>query len=780
LAQQSGISLVWVLTIILVLLIASGAALLAVNARFNSTAVEHEEQQAYYTALSTLDTVSRWIAAGCDLKASQKQQDAVKQLLEKAETSGGVDYPLGGLDSSLGECSLHLEYTDPPDKENLKLTATATYAGVTETLSMTMQQGQASTLQEDLLVSQYKDTQYDTRATELNALTTGGIVALYDTADDKDSTFNNSNKTLLDGLINASSNREARWTNVLLTSTKTGDRNDSEILGTRRFETTGSGGKGIDTRRFMVPANGRITIDPLEYDGSGDVTASSAANNIKITSLAIDNTAGKNVLFRLASGSSAQEGGLVSPSGTLQNRSIKRYASLVTLDFTDNAGETEDLSYKINGVTKTYTWHPNHWNKLDLFVQARGEVTSNLAFGPFAHKYNDYLDYWSYGDFVDNWNGKKSGESRELWGDTSIPIDVGIPIFPVDFGKNANFWILDGRGSNYVWFMQGTNVLDGTIYSTRVTVIGGALVRASAGGAGTTMYPNYTSDGLNRDVWGYVNDNPKTHIQYVETTTRYSQLIYNTDIILKAPASGIAYSAIRRPNTWQDRANTSYITAKDKEYNPTVTIKGGTIYVGERQSLTIFGAVSDNMWVSPDQIVVAKGGSLLIESSSYTNVLTDIYVDGGTVTINTGAKIKGNIYAYNGGTVNVTGNFTLLSPHDDGNNNVLTEAEAKDGILIYGSQLVGRVTGVTQPGTLILPGTGPELVVIAGSSNKVHMLGEVDAATLNNPSRQPFSAQTVEAIKKKLLCNDSDLTTGSCRHFGFLGGDWTAGAFGHG
>jgi hypothetical protein len=185
------------------------------------------------------------------------------------------------------------------------------------------------------------------------------------------------------------------------------------------------------------------------------------------------------------------------------------------------------------------------------------------------------------------------------------------------------------------------------------------------------------------------------------------------------------------------------------------------------------------MWISPERILVVKGGSLTIQASAYTNIFTDIYLDGGSLIIETGARIKGNIYAYNGGTVSIRGNFTLLSPHDDGKN-ALSAAEEHDGILIYGSQLVGKVEGVDQPGKLILPATSPASVVISGSSNKVHMLGTIRETMLSNPSGQPFAATTVKEIKKQLLCNDHDSTSGACRHFGFLGGGWTAGVYDNG
>jgi hypothetical protein len=582
----------------------------------------------------------------------------------------------------------------------------------------------------------------------------------------------------------------------------------------------------------MVPENGRITIDPLEkdgYEGSADEshTKPSDANNTRFVGLAIHNTAEKEVLFRLASGTAAR--------GTADNTLIKtyvdskyatkhdtvsnglfashwsspRYASIITLDFTDNMGSSDTARYTIDGIEKTYPWHPDKWDKMDLFVQSSGPVSANLVFGPFGHKDGITMDYHGNGNFQDSYHGADGELAREWPGlSTANQKNKGLPIFPVDFGVDAHFWFLDSPTyqvtkdsttvtySSYVWFMQGVNILGGTdpeerssIYSTRAVVIGGALIRSST---------SHTTDGLNRALDGFADQSVTTAANYVEATTRYSQLIYNTDIILMPPSGDrTAYSLIRRPNTWKDRTNLPSSTgtdaqkkayAKDTGFNPTVTIVGGTIYVGERQYLSIQGSQNragdyqngNNLWVSPDKIVVAKGGTLHIQESYFTNIFTDIYVDGGTLIIDEGAKIKGNIYAYNGGKVNIQGSFKLLSPHDDGNDNVLTEAEAKDGILIYGDQLVGRVDGITAPGILILPAVGPNDIKITGSSNKVHILGTVDGTTVKNPNLQAFTDEVLGLIKEKLLCMGRNPTTGTCTHFGFLSGEWIGGVFMHG
>jgi type II secretory pathway pseudopilin PulG len=796
----AGSTLIWVLVVTLVITIVLGMALFAINARMGSAVVHHEERQAYYTALSSLDTLSQWISGSGDPGEVDDFLDGV------SADSTGIDIPLSDLPDDLGECTVNARFTDEGHSE-LLLTATATYAGVTETLSLTMYgSADAEALSATYKVADFGPTAYDKRAGELNALTSGGIVPIYDSSATADNaSYNEKDLQLLNTYIpDASSTREARWTNSRL-NYSTG-ANDDNVLGTQRMPINGSGGSRIDTRRFMVPVNGRITIDPLERDGyegseSNPDNQVDDDNNTRIVSLAIDNTAGKDVLFRLVSGDAATAPGLIIPDSSLfrslygmtspygsyttfNNRSRDRYASLLTLNFTDNANSTETLSYNINGTVQSYTWHPNKWNKLDLFVQPGSQVTSNLVVGPFGHKYDILMDYWSWGNFVDNWHGQTAGELKSLWpnlANTTHYDDQGLPVFPLDFGKNAGFWILDGRSDRYFRIMQGANVIEGSIYSNRPTIIGGALVRSSY---------EETTDHLNRTVDGFADLSPDTHVMYVESTTRYSQLIYNTDIVLKAPSSGAAKSVIRRPATWRDRTNTSSGDKnKDKIHEPTMTIKDGTIYVGDYQELTIEGTVKgaksgtdstivplNNMWISPDRIVVAPQATLTIKASETTNVLTDIYVDGGTLIIEPGAKIKGNIYCYNEGEVVVSGSFRLDSPHDDGQAGTLTPEEELDGIHIYGEDLVGVVPSITAPGKLVVSKANAEATVISGSSNKVHLLGPFTELV------KPTATSDVIALNniKGLLCDDHDPTDGHCQHFSTKPGGWLTGAYGAG
>ncbi|MDR1014012.1 MAG: hypothetical protein LBL86_03425, partial [Coriobacteriales bacterium] len=766
LAGRDGLSLVWVLGVILVITLVLGTAFLVTNGRTGALAASHGRQQAYHTALSSLETVSQWISTGSAPGAPHQQEaEALLDEIRLHANAGGLTCRLEGLAGTMGQCSIHFGYLDKTGAE-LTLTATATYAAATEVLSLTMREGEPVPVVGSLPVSTYDGTRYDARAAEVDALASDGIVPLYDDSAADNSQKNQDDLALLGKEIpDAGSTKEARWTNVNLKGT---GRFDQEVLGTQRYPRNGRNDTATDNRRFMVPVNGRIMIDPLEGGASLSESAT-ASKNTKLAALAIDNTAGKDVLFRLASDSEATGG------GTYRMRSEKCLNSLIMLDFTDNANRSESFDYQLDGQQRSHTWHPDNWKTLDLYVQSGAKVTSNLVFGPFGHKYDDYLDYWSWGNFVDNWNGTTEREYVSLWPYTSSPSSNGgnyrgLPIFPVTFGRDASFWILDRRADRSFRLMQGVDVIEGTVYSTRPTVIGGGILRSNTSGK--------TTDGINSDRSGYSHGSSSSHNLYADATVRYDQLIYDTDIVLKAPASGTARSVVRRPDTWEDKT-VSYHSF-DQGFNPTMTIKGGTVFVGAGQALTVQGATRDNMWISPERIVVETGGSLTIQPSAHTNVLTDVYVDGGVLEIEAGAKLKGNIYAYNGGEVRIGGGFTLDSPHDDLDASVLTADEAKDGIHIYGKGLVDVADGILSPGVLVLPKAfDAGALVIGGSANRVHLHGVHDGSLVHAPDGSSFGQAMRERVQSEVLCRGSDPKTGICTHYGLIGA-WQAGKYARG
>jgi hypothetical protein len=213
-----------------------------------------------------------------------------------------------------------------------------------------------------------------------------------------------------------------------------------------------------------------------------------------------------------------------------------------------------------------------------------------------------------------------------------------------------------------------------------------------------------------------------------------------------------------------------------------MTIKGGTIYVDNGQALTIQGATLNNMWISPDEIVVAQGGALTIDASTHTNVLTNIFVDGGTLTINAGAKIQGNIYAYNNATVDIKGTFTLDSPKAHASD------REHDGLIIYGPQTVGAIfektdkngtvlstITISAPGKLTVPNVLPS---ISGTAGRAHLAGGTWIELVTG-THTPLSGAAL------FLCEGHDSKVGICRHFdgtpgsGAHSSTWIIGPYGN-
>jgi hypothetical protein len=398
-------------------------------------------------------------------------------------------------------------------------------------------------------------------------------------------------------------------------------------------------------------------------------------------------------------------------------------------------------------------------------------VTSNILLGPFGHKYDTYLDYWSWGNFVDNWHGTTFKEYVTLWpyassASTNGGNYLGMPIFPVDYGKNASFWILDGNPNRYFRVMQGVNIVEGSIYSNRPTIIGGGLLRSDTSG--------YIKEKVNENMAGYSLAASDTHSLYVDATVRYDQVFYNTDIILMPPTTGTAESSISPPYTYHDKTVTYHVF--DQQFSPYMHIAGGTIYVGERQSLTIKGSSLENMWINPEKIVVAKGGTLTISRSSYLNVITDIYVEGGTLIIQPDARIKGNIYVYDEGTVDIRGTFWMNTTGANDDEKLL------QGLFVYGEDTVGT-NGIIAAGRLKVTTPVPFIHGDNGGGwvGSVHLVGGDWADLVNAPSTLPAPNDV-----SYFLCDGYDPATGRCMHFGKgsgpgdFDGSWLIGSFGAG
>jgi hypothetical protein len=365
-----------------------------------------------------------------------------------------------------------------------------------------------------------------------------------------------------------------------------------------------------------------------------------------------------------------------------------------------------------------------------------------------------------------------------------------MPALPVYLGKNFNMYFLDTNDKS-VRLLQGANVLDGTIYSYRGLTIGGGLVKSTSSTSG------YTTDQINADTtpvgYAYETADAVKHIIYTNRTLRWDQIIYNTDIVLQKPPGSAGTvtraSTIRRPDNYASPNIYNAVLYDDStllNFAPKEKIIGGTIYIGAGQTLTVQGSktytksnytgsgnsgtknVFSQVLVKPTQIVV-DGGKLVIEASEDVNIQTDIYVSGGTLDIQAGAKIKGNIYVYNGGRVNVNGSFQLDSAHTN------PDEQKKDGIFVYGESAIGQ-NGITSKGSVCVDYI-PNLK-IDGSANKIHLLGESRDLFYCKVSSTPETLSDIGGVfphPSDFLCFDTDhdvASSGACKHFGAVEGEW--------
>ncbi|MDR3308176.1 MAG: hypothetical protein LBS58_04690, partial [Coriobacteriales bacterium] len=169
--------------------------------------------------------------------------------------------------------------------------------------------------------------------------------------------------------------------------------------------------------------------------------------------------------------------------------------------------------------------------------------------------------------------------------------------------------------------------------------------------------------------------------------------------------------------------------------------------------------------------------NILGNQNDHFNVETDIYVkNGGTLTIQAGAMIKGNIYCYGGGTVKVLGNFTL-----QGHTITTGEGTFPGGIFIYGEKSVA----LDAPDMLLGAGNfeATANITISGSDG-VDDFKVTGSGTTRGPAVHFFSATLFKDAKYALYaCSDHDPVTNQCRHSGnsistaTAGGSWTFGDY---
>ncbi|MDR3316300.1 MAG: hypothetical protein LBS98_07505 [Coriobacteriales bacterium] len=416
---------------------------------------------------------------------------------------------------------------------------------------------------------------------------------------------------------------------------------------------------------------------------------------------------------------------------------------------------------------------------------------------------DNFFDYWGWGSYVSNPNyGQTRGDVFSAFPGSISEVSGrnkrGMPTLPVYYGENFDLYLLDNVGTttadqqnptyrgNMAWIQQGVNVLNaytydaennitgttGSIYATRGLTIGGTYTRTKANG---------TKEGVNVDA--YFNNfidtiDPTSHIIEYFAQLRYSTLIYNTDIVLVTPQGtatprtsafrpALSYYEVSEQSTSEAAAHLEWRKIQSY-YLPQTKIIGGRVYVGAGQTLTIEGGKqlytnpsgkwAENtlaanatgeysLYVAPESITVAAGATLVIDPSENVNVDTVIYVEGGTLVIKAGAKIRGNIYCYNDGIVDIRGDFQLDAPAvpAGATPEEATAFDAESGIHILGAPAAGDLH--TTGGRLIIPITAP---VISGTSNRIHLWGNfVDLVTVGSARGLPFDLE----VDSSYLCS---------------------------
>ncbi|MDR0519495.1 MAG: hypothetical protein LBG82_05535, partial [Clostridiales Family XIII bacterium] len=352
----------------------------------------------------------------------------------------------------------------------------------------------------------------------------------------------------------------------------------------------------------------------------------------------------------------------------------------------------------------------------------------------------------------------------------------------------------------------------GTIYSLRGLTIGGMPTRTKAW---------YTAEGVNVNGWvcdAFIEDDDSpSYISEYTMHIRYSQIIYNTDIVLETP-NGAATPrksafkpALNYRNAWYRNANNTgdaYKTRREMlaRYKPKTKIIGGHVYVGSGQTLTIYGgkqlylnpgglpAVSNdkptgeyNMEVRPDSMTIATGASVSIETSENTNVDTEIYVSGslklkagsnvkgtifvekeGSLVMDGGGTFTGDIYVKNGGTINIGGGTVINGDVYCAGKMMITGSITVNHPAVMENDPITEAdesqpalhgiyimhSPVTGNGSLTLAGTG----MVSGSSGKIHSIAGYPSIT----------GAPAEAV----FCDNKDESNNACEHWKTEIGSW--------
>jgi len=794
--NREGVALVWAMVASIILLLIIVVIFAVTSASYQKTINAQVDTQAYYTARSLNERIVTFLDNTPEIAAAGGLTQAQQLIANVANATNKTivqEYTAKELGEGLGSGKVTLVMNSRGTE--LRITSTGYYGDNEETIITKLALiGQSSfTYLHDNFPAQSsspftaKDPAtgkspldvYTARETALNAITPDSSPVVVGnesppTKKSADEAAYNDNSKDTATAVSVTGNKELTWKN---------DSNYDEILGTSawpatdRVDNTNENQANRDVRRFVTPPSGRWAINPLSLQsniGTSTAPANTATttsyNNTRLTMLSLGNKdnsdfSGRDLYMRL--------GGI----GTSASSSDTHfYNALIGLDFTDNKDNTTPNPnveyYDRNDVTKPQSlWHPQNWNSLTLFTQTTDDATinagvnANIVLGPYAHiyrlstTYTSFADYWNYGRYSANpWYGQDTGDMLKAFPGNNSASDVakaryGMSYMPEYFGNDANIYFLDSIDKKAM-LLQGVNIIDqngganSVIYSRRSLEIGGGLIKTSAIAGPTTRNVNSNVDGIDLGT-------TSIYPYYPAITARYSQIFYNTDIVLLAPAGQTRSSRIFDATLPADGyyANSdNYSDANNKKFSPTVKIIGGSIYVGAGQTLSIDGgrlnatgsgnsaaSPEKTQVIEPDSITVADGGTLTIRGqydvtgttisaySAYANVDTDIYVQGGGTLNLTNARAAGSVHAAgdNGkkAVVNIKGMVTF-NPEERDSINAWSGAQININI---GTQFTGNIFG----------GTGSEIVINepASTSNvmiygDIYSLGKV---TLNGP-----------------------------------------------
>jgi hypothetical protein len=726
-----------------ILLLTVGVVATVVTTSYRNTATSQVETQAYYTARTVNERLMNWLTGTPEFAASIETgspDDFIRSLKADSDRTLTQAYTEADLGEGMGSAEAEIKMDSAGEKITIKVTAK--FAGDAHTITSNLVLGDGAIYTIEEFGRLFDASTYDPDVawgSEVNSLTSytrdsSPIVVGNEKQGDRAAMTNynnNVNDTKTASAVTGT--RELTWINI---------DGWNEVAGTAVYpanaDATGSD-TSPDIRRWVTPPNGRWTLNPLQYASNQGTSSTSqnsatAESNTRISMLSVGNAnasdfTGKDLYLRLAGN-----------SGNAPATGDKSYYNaLIGLDLTDNKNNTTSNSYVEYYDNNRYAnaqslWHPQNWNSFTMFTQATGQkvidagVDTNIVLGPYMHvhrldtTYKGYGDYWNWGRYIANpWYGQSAGDMNEAFPGNAYHeaydlARVGMSFIPEYYGNDARFFFLD-NSTKKVMFLQGVNVLDqnggqnSVIYSLRSTELGGGLEKSSnayADGNGqTTRHVNSNVDGMS---YGFA----PAYTNYFPVTTRYSQIFYNTDIILRTPSgtstprtSRILDATLPNDGTYAEnnrlydfgtyRSYLSEISAEaavqlkekkinyfndpyNQQFSPTVKIIGGNMFVGAGQTLNIDGGRINpknnekTLTVSPDAITIEAGATVNIRgrvrtgdeldgkysdgdyvgAAAYPAVTTDIYV-GGALNLLVGSQSQGNIIVSSGGALTIAG-----------------------------------------------------------------------------------------------------------------------------